>query len=76
MHAGHYIAAQMKAALVAPHGAFLDGCFRHCAINAPRYGTISIDGKTAAESVAAWYTTGLATFTEKKADFPCAGCCA
>lgn len=73
---GHYIAAQMKAALVAPHGAFLDGCFRHCAINAPRYDTISIDSKTAAESVAAWYTTGLATFTEKKADFPCVDCCA
>eukprot|EP00937_MAST-01D_sp_MAST-1D-sp2_P000842 g842.t1 len=51
---GVYIAASMSAALQAPHGAFLDSCYRHCSINCADY-DIAIGGVRAAQAAAAWY---------------------
>jgi len=76
---GAYVAAQMKAALVPPHGAFLDSCFRHCSVNCPQY-DIKIGHVKAAEAVAQWYLQGSAAmphhgFYDQGAVYPCKGCC-
>jgi hypothetical protein len=73
---GSFVAARMKAALVAPHGAFLDSCYRHCSVNCRDY-DITIGGVKAAQAAAAWYKGGgAAAFHDGNATFPCVDCCA
>ena len=71
---GQYIVAMMKAALVPPHGAWLDSCYRHCSINCVGY-DIQIGGVRAAQAVRDWYVgLGGGVSTQAKR-FPCLDCC-
>ena len=76
---GTYVAGSMRALLRPPHGAYLDGCFRHCSTNDRAY-DVRMGGTDAAHAAAAWYAVGSAAlpnagFWEQQASFPCKQCC-
>lgn len=74
---GHYISVSLTTLLKAPHGLFLDSCYRHCGQLTEQLGVGGLSPLTAFKH---WFETGAlpggGTQWRQGKAFPCPGCCA